>query len=211
MEKEKIMEHAKNCLERDNIGEEHPYHTASYLAGYYEGYSTAEADITEFGECEKDCAKIKNLFDLDLGIELKLPKKIAWTEFAEDSIKLHYSTQDEFEKCSNRKILGIDKSRPVGAQVMWLGVDFKYEEDKILAYDVLGEPITGNQIYLKILGQEFVENFEVLKREKDEIYRREMAFMFGKKLQEIGNNISNQAKYGKPTEIVINDKKIISF
>lgn len=97
--------------------------------------------------------------------------------------------------------------------VMWLGVDFKYEEDKILAYGVIdGEPIVGNQIYLKLLGQEFIENFVVSQRTfRKEEYRRMMAKMFGMKLQEIGKMIERQAEFGKPSKMVVNGKEIITF
>jgi hypothetical protein len=59
-----------------------------------------------------------------------------------------------------------------------------------------------DEIYLKILGQEFIEHFSV---DKHSIlkYDRERARLFGMKLQEIGLQIQRQAEKGKPQIIKI--------
>ena len=46
----------------------------------------------------------KNGYLGDIGIKLDLPKRIAWTEFLPDGGRVfHYSTEDEFAKCPNKK------------------------------------------------------------------------------------------------------------
>ena len=49
----------------------------------------------------------KNGYLGDIGIKLDLPKRIAWTEYTEDSIIWHHSTEDEYRECQNKRSLGV--------------------------------------------------------------------------------------------------------
>ena len=95
-----------------------------------------------------------------------------------------------------------------------LELEFNYEEDIFIMNNLIdGTPIKANEIYFKILGQEFIEYFDIHRRDHNKGYetKRSYAKMFGKKLHEIGRMIELQATHGKPNEVVINGKKIISF
>lgn len=46
----------------------------------------------------------------DIGLDLTLPKRMGWTEFTEDNIVFHYSTEEEYNNCENAKRLGIKVS-----------------------------------------------------------------------------------------------------
>lgn len=53
----------------------------------------------------------QNDYLCDIGLDLQLPKRIAWTEYAEEATIWHYTTEDEFNKCANLKNLGISMVR----------------------------------------------------------------------------------------------------
>lgn len=89
---------------------------------------------------------------------------------------------------------------------MILPVTFKYEEKKLIAHSAMdGLPIEANRIAVNVLGQDFVENFDIDGRIDPKYLAREYALMFGRKLKEIGMMIEQQAKFGKPSEIIINE------
>ncbi len=76
---------------------------------------------------------------------------------------------------------------------------FGYEENSIICLSPEGLPITGNKVCINVLGQDFVEYFDVLTvtpEFKDD--NRAKAFLFGKALQKIGKMIEMQAALGKP-------------
>ena len=92
-----------------------------------------------------------------------------------------------------------------------LKVDFKFLENVITHYNSEQEPVYGDIIQIVVNDQMFMEIFNVSLIDKDRLYERERARLFGVAIGSIGKEIERQAEHGRPAKRVENGLTKICF